>query len=129
VNFRKQYPDAHVLFHSEVNPDLYAHGELHGGTRAMMEYVAKHPEVNSFFMVTECGLSDQLRTKYPDKKFIGTCSLCPFMKMISLENILDCLRTQDSDKYEITFPEPILAGAAKAYKNTDKLLEYTRDGH
>lgn len=124
VNFRKQHPDAHVLFHSEVNPDLYVHGELTGGTNAMMKYVADHPEVNSFFMVTECGLSDQLRTKYPGKKFIGTCSLCPFMKMISLENILDCLRTRNSEKYEIIVPNHVLTGATKAYKNTERLLGY-----
>ncbi|QQZ28757.1 quinolinate synthase NadA [Thiothrix subterranea] len=128
VNFRKQHPDAHVLFHSEVNPDLYVHGELTGGTNAMMKYVADHPEVNSFFMVTECGLSDQLRTRYPGKKFIGTCSLCPFMKMISLENILDCLRTRDSAKYEITIPDHVLVGAVKAYKNTEQLLGHTHDG-
>ncbi len=123
IDFRKKHPDAHVLFHSEVNPELYVHGELTGGTKAMMQYVADNPEVNSFFMVTECGLSDQLKTLYPDKEFIGTCSLCPFMKMISLENILESLRAPDSDSYEINFPETILTGANKAYRATEALLK------
>ena len=123
VHFKKQYPDAHVLFHPEVNPDLYTHGEFTGGTKAMLNYVDEHPEVDTFFMVTECGLSDQLRAKYPEKKFIGTCSLCPFMKMITLENTLDCIRTENAVNYEITFPDHILEGAARAYRNTMDILQ------
>jgi len=128
MHFRQQHPDAHVLFHSEVNPDLYLHGELHGGTKAMLEYVDKHPEVNSFFMVTECGLSDQLRTKYPEKKFIGTCSLCPFMKMISLDNTLLSLDEKNSWKYEINFSSRVLEGARNAYLKTEYVLGSKRHG-
>lgn len=121
VQFKKQHPDTHVLFHSEVSPELYPHGELHGGTKAMLNYVDDHPEVDSFFMVTECGLSDRLRTTHPDKKFIGTCSLCPFMKMISLENTLKCLKSTDKN-YEITFSNDVLNRASVAYQRTEKLL-------
>jgi len=120
VHFRKLHPDTHVLFHSEVDPSLYAHGEMHGGTRAMKEYVAGHPEVDSFFLVTECGLSDQMRVEYPHKKFIGTCSLCPFMKKITLENILSTLQDESPT---IDFPLAIMAGARKAYARTKLLLD------
>lgn len=121
VQFKKQHPDTHVLFHSEVSPELYPYGELHGGTKAMLNYVDDHLEVDSFFMVTECGLSDRLRTTHPDKKFIGTCSLCPFMKMISLENTLECLKNMDK-KYEVTFSNDILNSASESYRRTEKLL-------
>ena len=60
---------------------------------------------------------------HPKKKFIGTCSLCPFMKMITLENTLDCIRNENSSNYEITFPPHILEGATRAYKNTMDILE------
>ena len=122
VQFRQLHPDTHVLFHSEVDPSLYAHGEMHGGTRAMKEYVARHPEVDSFFLVTECGLSDQLRVEYPEKKFIGTCALCPFMKRIDLENTLKALKEEAP---ALDFLPEIMANARTAYLRTKLLLAKT----
>lgn len=121
AHFRETHPDTHVLFHSEVDPEIYAHGDMHGGTRSMKQYVADHPEVDSFFMVTECGLSDQLRVEFPDKKFIGTCSLCPFMKKVELENTLMAL---DDDLFaqEVVLTPEILKKSYLAYERTDKLL-------
>lgn len=121
AHFRQTHPDTHVLFHSEVDPEIYAYGDMHGGTRSMKAYVAEHPEVNSFFMVTECGLSDQLRVEFPDKKFIGTCSLCPFMKKVELENTLSSLQ-DDSMAQEVVLSEEILSNAHLAYERTEQLL-------
>ena len=122
VNFRKHNPDAAVLFHSEVDPSLYTHGDMHGGTAAMKKYVSEHPEVDKFFLVTECGLSDQLRVEYPGKKFIGTCSLCPYMKTINLENALAALLGKLPTSHTIEFAPDIWAGIQSAYHRTEALL-------
>lgn len=123
INFRKHNPGAAVLFHSEVDPSLYTHGDMHGGTAAMKKFVAEHPEVDKFFLVTECGLGDQLRVEYPGKKFIGTCSLCPYMKTINLENALAALRGQLPASNTIEFAPDIWAGIQGAYHRTEALLQ------
>lgn len=120
IRFRKKNPDTAVLFHSEVDPSLYVHGDMHGGTGAMKRYVAEHPEVNSFFLVTECGLGDQLRIEYPGKKFIGTCSLCPFMKTINLENILLVLRDEPTENV-IDIPPAMLGEIQAAYRRSESM--------
>lgn len=122
VRFREKYPDTAVLFHSEVDPSLYPYGDMHGGTTAMKKYVADHPEINSFFMVTECGLSDQLRVEFPGKKFIGTCSLCPFMKTINLENILLALRGELPLTHAIDFEPSVLDNIQMAYQRSEALM-------
>lgn len=123
ISFRKKHPDTAVLFHSEVDPSLYTHGDMHGGTGAMKKYVADHPEVNSFFLVTECGLSDQLRVEYPGKKFIGTCSLCPFMKTINLENILLALSGELPAENTIIFTPPMLESIQAAYQRSERIVQ------
>lgn len=123
ISFRKKHPDTAVLFHSEVDPSLYSHGDMHGGTGAMKKFVADHPEINSFFMVTECGLSDQLRVEYPGKKFIGTCSLCPFMKTINLENILLALQGELPIENTIIFTPPILESIQAAYQRSERIMQ------
>ncbi|RJQ49544.1 MAG: quinolinate synthase subunit A [Gammaproteobacteria bacterium] len=119
ISFRKKNPNTAVLFHSEVDPSLYTYGDMHGGTGAMKKYVADHPEVNEFFLVTECGLSDQMRVEYPGKKFIGTCSLCPFMKTINLENILLALRGELPPENTIHFQPEVLGNIQAAYRRSE----------
>ena len=42
-------------------------------------------------MLTECGLVGRLEVEAPEKRFIGGCRLCPYMKLNSLEKIRDAL--------------------------------------
>lgn len=126
IRFRKKHPDTAVLFHSEVDPALYEYGDMHGGTGAMKKFVADHPEINSFFMVTECGLSDQLRVEHPGKKFIGTCSLCPFMKTINLENILLALQGDLPVENTIMFTLPMLESIQAAYQRSERIVHHAQ---
>lgn len=123
AHFKKHNPNTHILFHSECDPAVIPLGHMHGGTHAMMEYVKNHPEVESFFMVTECGIADTMRIKYPQQKFIGTCALCPYMKSINLSNALEILRGNTECGEVVELPAETLNGAARAMDNMYRLVE------
>ena len=66
----------------------------------------------NIMLVTECGLGDRVRAENPDKKVVGTCNLCPYMKGIMLKDILTALKRPRKEQV-ITIPESI-AKKAKA---------------
>ncbi|MEM2137665.1 MAG: quinolinate synthase NadA [Candidatus Anstonellaceae archaeon] len=88
---RNQFPGIRVLAHSECPPEIAQSADLMGGTTDMEKYV-KNSDAPSFMLLTECGLSDRLRSEFPKKEFVGMCSLCPYMKKNSLAAILEILQ-------------------------------------
>ena len=63
----------------------------------MMKYV-KTTDAPYFLMLTECGLVGRLEVEAPEKRFIGGCRLCPYMKLNSLEKIRDALVAPREDQ-------------------------------
>ena len=115
---RGEFPGIKVLTHSECPPIVVSASDMVGGTTDMEKYV-KNSDAPSFMLVTECGLSDRLRSDYPHKEFVGMCSLCPYMKKNSLAAILEVL--QDAKKEnEIRIPEEV---ADKARKSLERMFE------
>lgn len=124
LHFKQRNPNTHILFHSECDPAVIPLGHMHGGTHSMMEYVKDHPEADSFFLVTECGLADTMRAEYPAKKFIGTCALCPYMKSINLTNALQIMRGELGGGAEIIHIAPDVAERARrAMDNMYQMVE------
>jgi quinolinate synthase len=90
--FRAGHPGAVVLAHPECPPDVVAEADFTGSTSGMISYVgAKRPA--RAVMVTECSMSDNIATQYPDVEFLRPCNLCPHMKRITLTGILRSLQT------------------------------------
>ena len=56
-------------------------------------------------------MSDNVATENPGVDFVRPCNLCPHMKQITLENILDCLIEM---KHEVTIDEPVRVRAKQA---------------
>ena len=106
---RGQFPGMKVLAHSECPPAVAQHADMMGGTADMERYVASSG-APSFMLVTECGLSDRLRSEAPSKQFVGMCSLCPFMKKNSLLSILQALQDAPAEN-EIVIPEEVAVRA------------------
>lgn len=123
MHFKKHNPDTHILFHSECDPAVMPHGHMHGGTHAMMEYVKHHQEVDSFFLVTECGLADTMRAEYPQKKFVGTCALCPYMKSINLSNALQIMQGIEEFGEIVDLPIEVAVKARRAMNNMYEMVE------
>ena len=108
--YRVGSPGLVVLAHPECAPDLLAEVDYTGSTAAMIRYVKeKMPE--RVMMVTECSMSDNVAAETPEVEFVRPCNLCPHMKSITLQNILDSLELM---RYEVTIPEHMVAPARRA---------------
>lgn len=113
---REKLPQVKILVHPECREDVIQLADAVLSTSAMMRY-AKESPAQEFLIVTECGLSDRLLLEVPEKKFYKSCKLCAFMKMITLDGVLDSLRTL---RYEITLPEEVRVGAERSL---ERMLE------
>jgi len=91
-DFRKNFPGLSVIAHPECPPDVLTEADFVGSTSAMIDWVADH-QPERVMMVTECSMSDNVAVEHPDVQFIRPCSLCPYMKKITLENIRWSLET------------------------------------
>jgi quinolinate synthase len=69
-----------------------------GSTAAMVDYVAKKRPAR-VALVTECSMSDNLATQYPDVEFVRPCNLCPHMKRITLPKIRRALETMTTEVF------------------------------
>lgn len=107
---RKNLPQVKILVHPECREDVIRLADAALSTSAMMKY-AKESPAQEFLIVTECGLSDRLLLEVPEKKFYKSCKLCAFMKMITLDSVLNALRNR---RYEITIPEDVRVGAERS---------------
>jgi quinolinate synthase len=115
---RQRFPGLRVVSHPECTAEVAAKSDFVGSTSAMMDYVKKTSSPY-FMMLTECGLVSRLEVELPEKHFIGSCKLCPYMKLNTLQKILDTLRSPTPGQ-EITLPADVLA---KGVAPLDRMLE------
>lgn len=89
-DYRQSDPGVRIIAHPECPPDVISEADFTGSTSGMINWVqTNQPE--KVLMVTECSMSDNVAVENPDVNFVKPCNLCPHMKRISLQNILDCL--------------------------------------
>lgn len=116
---RRNNPDVEILVHPECQPAVVGKADYVGSTTGMLDHV-RHSDHQAFFLVTECGLTDILQSEYPDRRFIGTCTMCKYMKSNSLEDILRVLeKPTPADVIDMT-PET----QQKALKCIERMFEY-----
>jgi len=109
---REQFPGVKILAHTECPPDVINQVDLAGGTGDMIRYM-KSSDATTFMLVTECGLGDRMRVEFPQKRVVGTCNLCPYMKKNNLLNVLQVLQSPKSEQIvDIAEPERVKAQAA-----------------
>ncbi len=115
---RAQFPGLKVVAHPECTPEVAALADFVGSTGAMMKYV-KTSNAPYYLMLTECGLVGRLEVEAPEKNFIGGCRLCPYMKLNSLEKILQALKAPRADQI-VTLDEDL---RQKAQRCIDRMFE------
>ena len=120
---RMRFPGVKVVSHPECPLEITALSDYVGSTGGMIKYV-KDTNAPYFLMLTECGLVSRLEVENPDKHFVGSCKLCPFMKLNSLEKIRDTLRDLPLNQ-EILVPEPTLSRGVKAL---ERMIQMTKVG-
>jgi quinolinate synthase len=87
---RQNFPGTEVLVHPECKPAVVDKADYVGSTSGMLDHV-RESKGDTFFLLTECGLTGILQSEFPGKKFVGSCTTCKYMKANSLEDILEVL--------------------------------------
>ncbi len=97
---KTEYPQAKVVSHPECKPEVCAHSDFVGSTSQMLNFM-RETESKEFLMLTECGLSSRLQKEFPDKRLVGSCTLCKYMKSNTLEHVLRVLKHPDPKDYVV----------------------------
>lgn len=112
AHYRKAYPGAKILTHPEARPEFIAQADYSGGTSAMLDYVRTH-KAPAYLLVTECGLGELARMRFPGKNFVPLCRICSHMKLTALENVLQALKKpQAGQTVEVDAKTAVKAAAA-----------------
>jgi len=107
---RAANPGIKVIAHPECPPDVINASDFAGSTSGMVDYVSKN-KPKKVMLVTECSMSDNVEADNPEVEFVKPCNLCPYMKKINLEKILDCLKNETN---EINIDKKISDAARKS---------------
>jgi len=93
---RAANPGIKIIAHPECPPDVIDASDFAGSTSNMIDYVSKN-KPKKVMLVTECSMSDNVEADNPNVEFIKPCNLCPYMKKINLEKILNCLENETNE--------------------------------
>ena len=123
LKLRYKHPDAKVIAHPECSQNLLVLSDFIGSTSKLLDFVSNDYS-DTFLVLTEPGIIHQMKKKEPSKKFIEVpdidgckCNECPYMKLNTLEKILDCLKNNSPS---IELDHEIIK---KAYKPIKRMLD------
>tara|TARA_A100001011_G_C14226643_1_gene806890 strand:- start:395 stop:1384 length:990 start_codon:yes stop_codon:yes gene_type:complete len=116
-SIRESNPGIKVIGHPECPSDVLEACDFAGSTGGMIEYVKKN-QPKKVMLVTECSMSDNVQADNPNVDFIKPCNLCPYMKKINLNKILNCLENESN---EIFIKEKIALLARKSVQRMTKI--------
>ena len=129
LQLKAQYPNAKVLAHPECKPSILQHADVIGSTQALLNYAIansslEHPISDTRYIIaTESGILHEMQKACPELEFIalpaenGACNECEYMRMCTLQNLLDCLQNENN---EIVVDEAI---AKDAIRPIQRMLE------
>jgi quinolinate synthase len=109
---REQFPEVEILVHPECSSTVIDQADLVGSTTAMIDHVKKSPH-QQFMIVSECGLADRVKAEIPEKKVVGACVMCPYMKSIMIKDVLQALK-EPRQNQNILLDSEILLKAQKS---------------
>ena len=117
---RREHPRAKIVAHPECDPSVVDIADYTGSTEQMLCYV-QESEADEYVLLTECGLADRAKKEFPEKKLVGTCHICPYMKELSLKNILSAL-VSPSKEQRVEIDEEVRKRAEKSIMKMFDLL-------
>tara|TARA_B100000945_G_scaffold307164_1_gene295317 strand:+ start:56 stop:997 length:942 start_codon:yes stop_codon:yes gene_type:complete len=123
LKLQYQNPEGKTIAHPECSQNLLELSDFIGSTSKLLDYISNDPS-KTYMVLTEPGIIHQMKKKEPQKIFIEVpdiegckCNQCPYMKLNTLEKILDCLKN-NSPSIELD-PEII----EKAYTPIKRMLD------
>lgn len=118
---RQEYPGVKIVSHPECNAEVIKNSDYVGSTSQMLDFM-ETSTANEFLMLTECGLSSRLQKEFPAKRFVGSCTMCRYMKSNRLEDIIRVL-TQPLERDQIHIDEKV---RLRALGCVQAMFKYTR---
>ena len=95
---KAQHPEAKLIAHPECDASVSQMADFVGSTAALLRFV-KEDKAATFIVATEAGILHQMKKARPEAELIPApadsgcnCSLCPYMKLNSLEKLYLALR-------------------------------------
>ena len=123
LKLKYKHPESKVIAHPECSQNLLVLSDFIGSTSKLLDFVSNDYS-DTYMVLTEPGIIHQMKKKEPNKNFIEVpdidgckCNECPYMKLNTLEKILDCLKN-NSPSIELD-PEII----KKAYTPIKRMLD------
>ena len=123
LKLKYKHPDAKVIAHPECSQSLLVLSDFIGSTSKLLDFVSNDYS-DTYMVLTEPGIIHQMKKKEPNKNFIEVpdidgckCNECPYMKLNTLEKILDCLK----NNYPSIELDPKII--KKAYKPIKRMLD------
>ena len=122
-----KHPDALVIAHPECDDAILKYATVIGSTSKLLEEVEKNKKYTKFIVATETGIFHQMKKLRPEAELIQApvvdencaCNDCPYMKMNSLEKILQALKTF---KPAVVLDEKL---RQKAFLSLDRMMKIT----
>jgi quinolinate synthase len=98
AQLKARHPQARLIVHPECDATVSSMADFVGSTAALLHFVEKDP-ARTFLVGTEAGILHQMRKLRPDAELVPipadsgcNCSLCPYMKLNSVEKLYLALR-------------------------------------
>jgi len=127
LELKRETPEAKIIAHPECRRPVLLVSDFVGSTAALLKFTTSDA-ADKYIVATESGILHQMRKANPHKTFIAAppedatcaCNDCKYMKLNTLEKILQCL---SDEKPEIVLDEKLME---KARKPIVKMLELSR---
>lgn len=127
IRLKKENPGAKIIVHPECELPVRMVADFIGSTSSLLQFTKKDSG-NTYIVATEAGIIHQMKKENPGKSYIPAppidstcgCSECSFMKLITLEKIVNCLR---SEKPEIKIDQNTLLKAQKPIRRMMEISE------
>jgi quinolinate synthase len=127
LRLKKENRDAKIIVHPECELPVRLIADYIGSTSSLLQFT-KEDKGNCYIVATEAGIIHQMKKENPGKTYIPVppidstcgCSECSFMKLITVEKILNCLK---SEKPEIFIDNDIIIRAKKPIERMMEISE------
>jgi quinolinate synthase len=127
LRLKNENPDAKIIVHPECELPVRLVADFIGSTSSLLQFTKKD-KGNCYIVATEVGIIHQMKKANPEKNYIPAppidstcgCSECSFMKLITIEKILNCLK---NEKPEIIIDNKILIRAQKPIRRMMEISE------
>jgi quinolinate synthase len=127
LKLKDENPEAKIIVHPECELPVRLVADFIGSTSALLQFT-RNDKGNCYIVGTEPGIIHQMKKENPGKTYIPApprdstcgCSECSFMKLITLEKIVNCLK---NEKPEITLDIDVLIKAQKPIRRMMEISE------